>query len=231
MQPTYLPYLGYFHLIAASDVFVFLDDVQFARRSWQSRNRIFGPAGEVMLTVPVKKHDRETPIFCIEISESEGWREKHLTSIHHAYAKRPFFAETVAYLETVLASRGTLATLNRSIIESAARKLELTAEFISASALAQPGQRSDHLLGICRSVGATEYLSPMGSHDYILEDGVFAAAGFPVAFQAFVEVAYPQGREGFAPYMAFVDALMNLGWEGTRRLIDTMGSRNALGRG
>jgi hypothetical protein len=52
MQPTYLPYLGYFHLIAEADVFIFLDDVQFARRSWQSRNRILGAGGEVMLSGP-----------------------------------------------------------------------------------------------------------------------------------------------------------------------------------
>src|SRR5205085_517194 len=92
MQPTYLPYLGYFHLIAASDVFVFLDDVQFARRSWQQRNRIWGAAGEVMLSVPVQKTDRDAPICEIEISEAEPWREKHLASVRHAYAKRPFFA-------------------------------------------------------------------------------------------------------------------------------------------
>ena len=62
MQPTYLPYLGYFQLIAAADVLVFLDDVQFARRTWQQRNRILGAAGEVMLSVPVQKAEREAAI-------------------------------------------------------------------------------------------------------------------------------------------------------------------------
>lgn len=227
MQPTYLPYLGYFHLIAASDVFVFLDDVQFARRSWQSRNRIYGPSGEIMLTVPVRKHDRDTPIAAIEISEAEAWRDGHLASIRHAYARRPFLAETMAYVEDVLDVRGSLARLNRAIIETAARHLGLKTEFVSASDLAQPGQRSDHLLAICRKVGATDYLSPVGSRDYMMEDGVFAAAGFPVAFQGFVEIEYPQGREPFAPYMAFIDAVMNLGWEGTRALLDDMAERSA----
>jgi len=225
MQPTYLPYLGYFHLIAASDVFVFLDDVQFARRSWQSRNRILGAGGEVLLTVPVQKHDRDTAVIDIEISEVESWRDKHLASIRHAYLKRPFFTETMDYLETVLATRGGLAHLNRTIIESAARKLGLATEFRSASDLGQPGHRSEHLLAICRAVEATGYLSPMGSRDYMVEDGVFAAAGFPVAFQGFVEVAYPQGSAAFTPFMAFIDALMNLGWEGTRRLLDTMAAK------
>lgn len=227
MQPTYLPYLGYFHLIAATDVFVFLDDVQFARRSWQSRNRILGSSGEVMLTVPVKKHDRDTPISAIEVSEGEPWREKHLKAIAFNYARRPHFAEGYAFLEETLAAKGLLADLNRAVVEGAARRLDLATEFVNARDLACPGHRSDHLLAICRAVGADDYLSPMGSHDYMEDDGVFAAAGFPVRFQSFVEIAYPQGREPFTPYMSFVDALMNLGWRGLAGLIAQMRERSS----
>ena len=223
MQPTYLPYLGYFHLIAASDVFVFLDDVQFARRSWQQRNRIWGAAGEVMLSVPVQKADRDAAISQIETAEDERWREKHLGSIRHAYAKRPFFADGMTFLEAQLAAPTTkLADLNADLIQAAAARLGLTTEFVRASALGAPGDRSDHLLAICRAVGATDYLSPMGSHDYMVEDGVFAAAGFPVRFQGFVEIAYDQGHQPFVPYMAFIDAVMNLGWAATTELIGRM---------
>lgn len=223
MQPTYLPYLGYFHLIAEADVFIFLDDVQFARRSWQSRNRILGAGGEVMLTVPTKKADRDAAIADIEISDAEPWAAKHLASIRHAYGKRPFFAEGMAFLEAQLGSPpARLADLNARLIQAAAAKLELTTEFARASALPVTGQRSDHLLSICRAVGAAEYLSPMGSADYMTEDGVFADAGFPVRFQGFVEIAYPQDQLTFTPYMAFIDAVMNLGWAGTRELIAAM---------
>ncbi|MGH6909552.1 MAG: WbqC family protein [Phenylobacterium sp.] len=223
MQPTYLPYLGYFHLIAQAEVFVFLDDVQFARRSWQSRNRILGASGEVMLTVPTRKTDRDAPIADIEISDAEPWAAKHLASIRHAYGKRPFFAEGMTFLEAQLGSPpARLADLNAGLIQAAAAELELKAEFVRASALPVTGQRSDRLLSICRAVGAADYLSPMGSADYMTEDGVFAGAGFPARFQSFVEVAYPQGQPTFTPYMAFIDAVMNLGWAGTRGLIDQM---------
>lgn len=223
MQPTYLPYLGYFHLIAASDVFVFLDDVQFARRSWQQRNRILGPAGEVMLTVPVQKTDRDAAICEIEISDAEPWREKHLSSVRHTYAKRPFFAEGLAFLEAELAQPADrLADLTCGLIEAAASQLGLQREFVRASRLSTEGQRSDHLLSICRAVSATDYLSPMGSAVYLEDDGVFDAAGFPVRFQPFVPLEYPQGNEPFTPYMAFIDAVMNLGWAGTTELIQRM---------
>lgn len=223
MQPTYLPYLGYFHLIAESQVFVFLDDVQFARRSWQQRNRILAPTGEVMLTVPVAKADRDAPIHEIEVSEAEPWRDKHLASVRHAYARRPFFAEGMAFLEEQLsAPAARLADLNCALIEAAAERLGLATTFVRARDLAAPGQRSDHLLAICHAVGAEAYLSPEGSRDYMEDDGVFAAAGFPVRFQGFVEIPYDQGREPFTPYMAFLDAVMNLGWPGTAEVIARM---------
>ncbi|MET0294202.1 MAG: WbqC family protein [Phenylobacterium sp.] len=224
MQPTYLPYLGYFSLIAQADVFVFLDDVQFARRSWQSRNRILGAGGEVMLTVPVKKHDRETLIRDIEIADDQPWRDKHLASIRHAYAGRPGFIEGLAFLEPRLAAQqqGKLADLTCAIAQDAAAELGLSPRFVRASQLAVVGRRSDHLLSICRAVGASDYLSPMGSADYMTEDAVFDGAGFPVRFLGFTPLEYPQRRGDFTPYMSFVDALMNLGWSGLRDLLARM---------
>lgn len=224
MQPTYLPYLGYFHLIAEAHVFVFLDDVQFARRSWQQRNRILGAEGELMLSVPVRKTGRDAAIRHIALSDEEPWRERHLASIRHAYARRPHFAEGMGFIESHLARPHThLADLNCEMIEDAAARLRLTAHFMRASALpGRPGERSHHLLALCRAAGAAAYLSPTGSQGYMEADGVFDAAGFPVRFQKFVEVAYPQGRETFTPYMAFLDAVMNLGWAGTAQLLARM---------
>lgn len=219
-QPTYLPWLGYLRLVAAADVFVFLDDVQFARRSWQSRNRILGPQGEVLLTVPVRKQPRETLIADIMIDDRQRWWEAHLSAIRDAYWKRPVFEEGYAFVDEVLRPRdGSLANLSIAVIAAAAAKLDLKTELRRASALACGGARSDHLLAICRAVGATEYLSTAGSADYMAEDGVFEAAGFPVRFESYAPVPYPQGREPFTPYMSFVDALMNLGWEGLGALV------------
>lgn len=221
MQPTYLPYLGYFQLMAASDVFVFLDDVQFARRSWQSRNRILTAQGELMLTVPVRKHDRDTPISAILIDDSQTWRDKHLAAVRHAYGKRPFFDEGFAFLSEQLAREpgGALADLTCGMAQAAARRMGIKAEFVRASELAAPGARSEHLLAICRAVQADAYVSPMGSADYMEEDGVFAEAGFPARFQPFGLVEYPQAGPGFTPYMSFVDAVMNVGWAGLKALL------------
>ncbi len=53
-QPQYLPYPGVIQKIAAADVFVMQDDLQFARQEWQNRNRIRTQAGYRWLTIPVQ---------------------------------------------------------------------------------------------------------------------------------------------------------------------------------
>src|SRR3981081_1029831 len=93
MQPTYLPWMGYFELMASSEVFVFLDDVQFNKKSWQQRNRIKGPNGELLITVPVLnkgKRDQAICEVCIN-NDDRDWGKKHLRSVELSYQKSPFF--------------------------------------------------------------------------------------------------------------------------------------------
>ena len=79
MQPTYLPWLGYFDLIDRSDILVFLDSVQFDKRSWQQRNRIKTPNGELMLTVPVLTKGKFDQKICdVMIDQSQNFEKKHL---------------------------------------------------------------------------------------------------------------------------------------------------------
>ena len=92
MQPTYLPWLGYFDLIHRSDIFVFLDSVQFDKRSWQQRNRIKSPNGELMLTVPVLTKGRfDQQIYDVGIDISQNFEKKHFNSIRSNYTKSKYF--------------------------------------------------------------------------------------------------------------------------------------------
>ena len=150
-------------------------------------------------------------IHAIQIDDSQPWRDKHLAAIRHAYGKRPFFTEGFAFVSEQLAREpdGALADLTCGLAQVAAMRIGLETEFVRASSLGAAGARSEHLLAICRAVGADAYVSPTGSADYMEEDGVFAAAGFPVRFKPCRLAEYPQGRPEFTPYMSFVDALMN----------------------
>ena len=220
MQPTFLPYLGYFELIARADVFVVLDDVQFERRSWQSRNRILTATGELMLGVPVMKHGREALIRDVEIAADPPWATSVLASIRHAYRRRPHFDAGYRFIEGALSDPPLrLADLNCALTRAAAKGMGLKTPFLLSSTLNVAGRRSERLLGVCQALGAGEYLSTGGSRDYIEAEGVFAAAGLPVRYHVHEPTPYPQGREPFTPFMGFIDAVMNLGWEATAALV------------
>ena len=100
MQPTYLPWLGYFDLIRNADVFVILDHVQFSKQSWQQRNRVRDKRGEVMLTVPVKHSGlKETIIKDVEVDHARKPLVKHMRSIQNCYSKSINFDSIAAELE------------------------------------------------------------------------------------------------------------------------------------
>src|SRR5580692_4013853 len=96
LQPSYLPWRGYFHLIQKADVFVFYDDVQYDKHGWRNRNRVKTPSGVQWLTIPVQSRGcvtEKTPIKDIEIVWDRDWATKHWATLRQAYSKRaPHFA-------------------------------------------------------------------------------------------------------------------------------------------
>lgn len=221
MQPTYLPWAGYFALIASVDIFVLLDDVQFERRSWQSRNRILLNGREHLLTVPVRKTTRETPICDIELHKELDWRSQHLRVLHHAYGRHPYGRAVLDIVEAAFAKpHDRLAELNHDLIGRLAALLGLQTPITCASGLGCGGQRSDHLAAICRAVDCLSYLSPAGSRDYMSEDGFEERHGIVASFQNFQPAAYEQiGTSDFISHLSIVDVIANKGVDFARAYI------------
>ena len=120
-QPTYLPWLGYFYLMSQADAFVFLDDVQFVKRSWQCRNRIKGSNGEVMLTVPVKRDDK-LPINEVMINNNDDWAKRHMRAIETSYGSCKFYENYRDYFKELYNKEwNKLAELNMEIIRFIAK--------------------------------------------------------------------------------------------------------------
>src|SRR5262245_35090909 len=106
MQPTYLPWLGYFAMMAEADCFVFLDGVQFERRSWQQRNRVKGPQGAHLLTVPVLSKGAPTqPICDVVIEPDSAFRRRHIETLRHFYGRSAYYAEASALLFPLIECR------------------------------------------------------------------------------------------------------------------------------
>jgi hypothetical protein len=223
MQPTYLPWAGYFDLMDQADVFVYLDTVQFARRSWQQRNRIMTARGELMLTVPVlSKGLRDQTIRDVRVDpEQRGFWDSHIRSIELAYSKATHGADVVDLLsESFRRGHERLADLTIDLIDRMAAVLELRPRTMRASDLSATGNKTQLLVAICQHVGATEYLSPTGSHAYLDGDDSFASAGVDLRYHRYVPAEYPQVHDGaFVPYLSVVDLMANVGFTRAREII------------
>lgn len=226
MQPTFIPWLGYFDLINKSDCFVFYDDVQFVKQSWQSRNKIKAGAEEQILTVPVKKteHFSDFIIKDVKIDNEKPWSKKHLKSIQQNYSKAKFFEEVFSQIEPVYCKKyDSLADFNINIITLFSRIMGIETRFLKSSEInIKKGVKEDGIIAICNFLKADNYISPKGSFTYLNNDGAekkFCENNLFVSFQNFKLNAYPQRGENFIPYLSSLDALFNIGGEATLTLI------------
>lgn len=210
MQPTYLPWIGYFDLMEQGDVFVFLDSVQLNRRSWQQRNRVKGPSGEQMLTVPVlSKGLRDQKISETRIDPASDFARKHLAAVRANYARAPYFSAVFPGLESALtAGYEALADLNIALIVWLAERLGIRRKMLRSSALEAAGAKTDLLVSVCGAVKADRYLSARSSMEYI-EPERFSERGIGLAYHAYEHPVYPQLHGEFLPYLSALDLLFN----------------------
>lgn len=216
MQPTYLPWIGYFHLMDQGDIFVLLDNVQFEKQSWQQRNRIKTPNGPQWLSLPVGKKFPQSISEAVLVDRPD-WRDKHWKSIAQTYRKAPFWAMHGPGLEALYSREWvSLADLNIALIDWLRAAFGIATPMVRASGLPVAGKRVDLLLSICAHLGADTYLSPAGAADYIEEDNRFSAHGITLLYQRYAHPRYPQINGPFASHMAAIDLLFNQGPESLR---------------
>ena len=216
MQPTYIPWMGYFGLMMSVDLFVLLDSVQFSKRSWQQRNQIKSNSGPQWLTVPVHtKGKRDQLIVDVHIDLSREFHLSHIRALEINYRKSIFFDEIFPLLkETLLNPPETLLELNIRMIELIRGLLGINTPLMRSSTLLAGGENALLLANICLELGATEYISPPGSRVYLDETNIFEKIKIPVEYFDFQCLPYTQQFGEFLPFMSTVDLLFNCGSSG-----------------
>ena len=214
-QPTYLPWVGYFDLIDQVDAFVFLDSVQFEKRSWQQRNRIKTSSGLQWLTVPIAVRGKQEQR--IDEAEIQGPTvlENHLRTIELHYRKAQHFETYYPGLADVFhgsQASSLLVDLNLRLIRWITQALGLQTTLYRSSEMLVSGKRTELLASIAHSIGATEYISALGSADYLLNElNVMTDRGIGVKFQHYEHPEYTQLFPPFLPYATVLDLLFNEG--------------------
>jgi hypothetical protein len=220
MQPTYLPWCGYFALLDYVDEFVLLDNVQYSHQSWQQRNRIKGPNGAILLTVPVLSNSKRSKINKVLIDNSSIPLLKHLKSIRHSYFNSDFYPEISSRLDPIFSSPTTsLSDLNCFLIKEISNILTISTPVIKASDLVSVGVKDNLLLSICDELGADEYVSPPGSSVYLDGSSAFKNVGVKLSYFDFVHPTYEQKFGSFISHLSVIDMLFNVGAKHSMKLI------------
>ena len=221
MQPTYLPWIGYFGLMQSVDVFVLLDSVQFAKRSWQQRNQIKTPTGPLWLTIPVvNKGKRDQLINEVENDLLHQFQKKHKRSIEMNYCKSQYYN---LYSNSLLSKydepESMLFSFTSRMLDAIRNELHISTPIVKASDLGIVGTKANLLASICSQLHATEYISPPGSRVYLQESDAFSKRAIQVKYFNYIHPMYKQLYGDFLPYMSTIDLLFNCG-PGSSRLIN-----------
>jgi hypothetical protein len=213
MQPTYLPWAGYFGLMMASDIFIFLDNVQFQKRGWQQRNQIKTLKGNLFLTVPVKTKNRYNQFVNeVEVDNSTDFKKNHFKSIEFNYNKTDFFKQYELELKEIYNKKyDKLVTLNYDLIYWIKEKLNIRTKLIKSSDFEKQGNKDELITNLVEKVNSKNYLFTEGSKDYILDSKIFQYKKIKLTKFNFNIEVYKQQYENFLPYMSIIDLLFNLG--------------------
>jgi len=212
LQSNYIPWKGYFDMIASVDEFILYDDVQFTRRDWRNRNQIKTPQGLQWLTIPVKvKGNYSQPINQTEIDGHE-WAHAHWRAIQRNYARANHFKDYAEELEQLYKSETTLLSdLNRTFIEWVCSKLGITTKISMSSDYALVESRTERLLDLCIQTGANEYTSGPAAKDY-LDEKLFSEKDIAVRWFDYSDYPeYPQLWGDFTHTVTVLDLLLNCG--------------------
>jgi|SRR5688572_2117383 len=213
IQSSYIPWKGYFDLIRAADQFILLDDVQFTKRDWRSRNRIKTKDGGAWLSIPVHTSGRYLQrIDEATISDPE-WAARHWDTIRHSYARAPFFDALAPVFEPLYMKpvSDRLSAVNHAFILAICGLLGITTPISSSSEYRTRSGPNERLIDICRACGATDYLSGPSALNY-LDEAAFRSAGIAIHIADYTGYAeYAQLYPPFDHAVSVLDLLFCTG--------------------
>lgn len=217
LQPAYLPWLGFFDRIDASNLCIILDNVQLdtnSRTRFTNRNKIRTKDGWIWLTLPMKTKGlyEKALIKDIEIV-NDRWNVKHFKSIEHSYKKTPFYERYIDFLNEIYKrSWVKMQELLDVMLDFFLVELHIKVPIVKASDTPVEARKEKLILELCKYFGATTYYSGIFGREY-LDTKKFNEAGIEVFFHEYLHPTYRQNFPGFEPYMCVLDLMFNHGDE------------------
>ncbi len=211
IQSNYIPWKGYFDLIAAVDEFIIYDDVQFTKNDWRNRNIIKTPQGIQWLTVPVGQGINRR--ICDVTLPDIRWQVKHWKTLESNYGRAPHFDTIAEKLEPLYTQHQhtQLSSLNRTLIETICSILGISTRISNSWDYTSSHGKTQRLVDLCKEVGATVYISGPTAQNYI-DEVAFAEQGIDLVwFNYSCYPKYPQLWGEFVHGVSVLDLLFNCG--------------------
>jgi hypothetical protein len=209
MQPYFMPYIGYFQLIAAVDVFIVYDNIKYTKKGWINRNRFLQNGKDAMFSLPLKNAS-DTLDVCERELAVDFRRDKLLNQFKGAYGHAPYFEQTFPLLEQIVQHED--ANLFRFLHHSLASICEylgiLTEIRVSSSiAIDHELKNQDKVLALCEATGASSYVNAIGGMG-LYSKGAFRERGIALQFIQAKPFVYPQFDNEFVPWLSIIDVMM-----------------------
>ncbi|MBU0689894.1 MAG: WbqC family protein [Gammaproteobacteria bacterium] len=209
MQPYFFPYIGYFQLIAAADLFVVYDNIKYTKKGWINRNRMLLNGTDAMFSLPLKKDSDSLDVVQRELATDFN-RDKLLNQLKSAYQQAPYFSATFPLLEKIIRYEDVnlFRFLHHSIVKTC-EHLGINTEIRISSGIdidhALQGQ--DKVLSLCKAVGAHTYVNAIGGVELYSKE-VFHSNGIELKFIKSLPFEYAQSGKEFVPWLSIVDVMM-----------------------
>jgi len=209
MQPYFFPYIGYFQLIGAVDLFVVYDNIQYTKKGWINRNRMLQNGKDVMFSLPLKSDSDHLDVRDRFLA-SDFKREKLLNQLRGAYGRAPHFAEVFPMVESaVLHQDANLFAFLRHALATSSAHLGLTTPVrISSSIEIDHGLKGQQrVIALSNAVGAKTYVNAIGGQS-LYDQAEFRAHGLELKFIKSRPFEYRQSDNPFVPWLSIIDPLM-----------------------
>lgn len=209
MQPYFFPYIGYFQLIAAVDLFIVYDNIKYTKKGWINRNRMLQNGKDVMFSLPLKSDSDYLDVFERELAPDFN-RDKLLSQFKGAYRHAPYFAQTFPLVEQVVRhdESNLFRFLHHSIVKTCGH-LGITTEIKISSDIAIDHDLTNQgkVLALCEAVGASTYVNAIGGMELYSKE-TFREKGVDLKFIQSNPFEYPQFGDAFVPWLSMIDVMM-----------------------
>jgi hypothetical protein len=209
-QPSYLPWLGYFHKVSLCDKFVYFDHVAQSKKDFTTRNKIKTSQGEMWLTVPVSKEDSNR-ICDLAIDNTSSWKRVHIKSIKNCYSKTSHFEEYFPRLEELYSKKyENFSDMNFDLTNLLFEFLGMKVDMVRSSELEIEGSKNEGIFELMEKLDSDKLVFGQHGKDYVVKEE-YAAKNIEYYFQDYKHPQYEQKFGEFLPYMSVLDLLFNCG--------------------